>query len=167
MSRLRRPFLTDRFFFVTCNRLSDAADFTSLEFECLSTAIYSARKQHGFLLTAYVFLPDHWHAVIFPRHPLTISKAMEVIKVKSTRSIHIRRGDAGQVWQPRFFDDALRTVEKYHSCLDYIHMNPVRRGLVNTSEDWIWSSIHSYSALGEVKLTIDRVELPTNPQARL
>jgi hypothetical protein len=34
--------------------------------------IAERRAEHQFLLTAWVFLPDPWHAIFYPRHPLTI-----------------------------------------------------------------------------------------------
>ena len=30
------------------------------------------------------------------------------------------------------------------AAIDYIHMNPVRRGLVQQIEDWMWSSARWY-----------------------
>jgi REP element-mobilizing transposase RayT len=58
------------------------------EFACLARVIHERREEHGFLVTAWVLLPDHWHAILFPRHPLTISEVMESIKVSSTRRIN-------------------------------------------------------------------------------
>jgi hypothetical protein len=40
-------------------------------------------------------LPDHWHAILFPPYPLTISRVMEAIKVGSTHRINAGRGGAG------------------------------------------------------------------------
>jgi putative transposase len=92
---------------------------------------------------------------------------MKVIKVKSTRKINTARKESGPFWQTRFFDHALRTVEKYHRCIEYIHLNPVRRGLVQEPENWPWSSIHSYRSSVLPHLPIDTVTLPTDRQARL
>ena len=38
------------------------------------------------------------------------------------------RGTDGELWQPRFFDRALRTVKEYNEKVEYIHLNPVRGG---------------------------------------
>ena len=167
MSRLRRLYVSDRFFFVTCSLSRRRRLLSDEDFGCLAKAIQSARASHHFLLTAWVFLPDHWHAIIFPHHPLTISRVMEVIKVRSTLQTNLRRKQSGQLWQGRFLDHALRTAEKYHACLDYIHHNPVKRSLVKTPEEWAWSSIHSYGGPGPVKLAIDRAQSPLDPKARL
>ena len=76
--------------------------------------IHERREEHGFLLSAWVFLPDHWHAIIYPAYPLTISAVMESIKVGATKRINRSRREAGLLRQPRFFDRALRTVKEYH-----------------------------------------------------
>ena len=41
--------------------------------------------------------------------------------------------EGGVLWQGRFFDRALRTVKEYHEKVEYIHLNPVKRGLVHRS----------------------------------
>ena len=85
MSRLRRLVVSDRYFFVTCNRLQARGRLEDTDFEILARVIDARRAAHGFLLTAWVFLPDHWHAVIDVRYPKTISGALELVKVSSTR----------------------------------------------------------------------------------
>ncbi len=98
MSRLRRMVLSDRFFFVTCRLLPCRGRLGEGEFELLSSVIGERRAEHGFLLTAWVFLPDHWHAIFFPRYPLTISRLMESIKVGSTLRINAMRAERGLLW---------------------------------------------------------------------
>jgi len=66
------------------------------------------------VLTAWVFLPDHGHAIIHPPYPLTISTARESVKTSSMMGDNVRRREAGELWQERFFDRTLRTVREYH-----------------------------------------------------
>ena len=138
------------------------------EFGNLSSAIEDAREEHGFLLTAWVFLPDHWHGIVYPRYPLTISNVLKTIKLRTTSSINGGRSESGPIWQGRFFDRILRTVKEYWETVDYIHMNPVRRGLVSRPEEWCWSSIHSFQKTPyKATLPIDLVNLPSDPTYRL
>ena len=113
MSRLRRLVLSDRYFFITCRLMAKRRILSESEFHRLARSIRASRQKHGFVLTAWVFLPDHGHAIFFPRHPLTISDLMESIKVSSTVRINRSRKERGLLWQPRFFDRALRTVKEY------------------------------------------------------
>ena len=104
--------------------------------------IHERRAEHGFLPTAWVFLPDHWHAIFYPPYPLTLSRVMESIKVGATKIINRSRREAGLLFPPRFFDRALRTVREYHEKVEYIHYNPVKAGRAGRPEDWPWSSVH-------------------------
>ena len=168
MSRLRRLVLSDRFFFITCRVLRWRGPLEQSEYQCLARVVRERREKYQFLLTAWVFLPDHWHAILFPRFPVSISRLMESIKVGSTLRINARRKDSGLFRQPRFFDRALRTVKEYCEKVEYIHLNPVRAGLVKHAEGWPWSSVHDYTgsaqrpAANPSGLSIDRVLLPAD-----
>jgi REP element-mobilizing transposase RayT len=94
MSRLRRLVLSDRFFFLSCRVLPTRRNLSEPEFATLAQVMSERRKQPGFLLTAWVFLPDHWHAIVFPRSPLTNSRVVEAIKVGATLRINRRRDRA-------------------------------------------------------------------------
>ena len=72
MSRLRRLVVSDRFFFISCPLLPRRGRLTESEFERLARVVRERRKKYHFLLTAWVFLPNHWHAIFFPRFPLTL-----------------------------------------------------------------------------------------------
>jgi putative transposase len=170
MSRLRRLVVSDRYFFVTCNLLRARGHLGEEDFEILARVLAARRHEHGFLLTAWVFLPDHWHAILGPRHPLDISRVMEAVKVSSTRQINTRRRETGRLWQGRFFDRTLRRVKEYHETVDYIHWNPVRRGLAAKPQDWRWSSVHEYAGgqpVDGIALAIDRVRLPAEGSAKI
>jgi REP element-mobilizing transposase RayT len=173
MSRLRRLVVSDRWFFVTCRLLPRRRILSAAEFATLAQVIGERRAEHKFLPTAWVFLPDHWHAVFYPRHPLTISLVMEAIKDGATKRINRARREAGRLWQPRFFDRALRTVKEYHEKVEYIHLNPVKAGLVSRAEDWPWSSVNDYTGSVERPvatpsgLEIDRVLLPADEHTRI
>ena len=173
MSRLRRLVLSDRFFFVTCRLARHRQILGRAEFSRLAQVIDSRRQQHHFPLTAWVFLPDHWHAIFFPRYPVTISRVMETIKVSSTRQINRRQGERGLLWQGRFFDRALRTVREYYEKVEYLHLNPVTAGLVSRAEDWPSSSVFDYTESLNAPtrpadiLAIDRLLLPADERARI
>jgi hypothetical protein len=49
-------------------------------FAVLARAFYRARALHPFYLTAWVFLPDHWHCIGAPVYPVTISLATKPVK---------------------------------------------------------------------------------------
>ena len=87
MSPLRRLVASDSWFFITCRVLPWSVILTAAESACLGGVIHERRENHGFLLSAWVFLPNHWHVIFYPRYPLTISRVMESIKAGATMRI--------------------------------------------------------------------------------
>ncbi|TAM80937.1 MAG: hypothetical protein EPN47_13715 [Acidobacteria bacterium] len=173
MSRLRRPFLSDRYFFITVRLLDERARLRDADFQLLALALSRVRRQHPFYLTAWVFLRDHWHAICAPVYPLTISQVVKSIKISSTILINRRRAERGELWQARFFDRALRTVREYNEKVEYIHLNPMKAELVRRAEEWPWSSVREYSgsiqeeATRHPVLPIDRALLPSDERTRI
>jgi REP element-mobilizing transposase RayT len=98
---LRRLVLSDRYFFVTCKVSPERERLSEAEFALLAGSIHSRRRQHQFLRTGWVFLPDHWHAIIMPPYPSTISAVMESIKMSSTRHINKLRDERGSAQKGR------------------------------------------------------------------
>ena len=47
-------------------------------------------------------------------------------------------------WQPRFYDFNVYSSYKVREKLEYVHANPVKRGLVKNPGAWMWSSFLSY-----------------------
>jgi hypothetical protein len=76
MSRLRRPVLSDRWFLITCRVSPRGRHLSDSDFATLAQVIAERRTEHRFLLTTWVFLPDHWHAIFYARHPLTTSRVV-------------------------------------------------------------------------------------------
>ena len=66
MSRLRRLFVSGKIFFITCNLAPTRLPLVDADFTCLADAIRGVRTRRNFLFTGYVFMPDHWHALIAP-----------------------------------------------------------------------------------------------------
>jgi putative transposase len=59
-------------------------------------------------------------------------------------------------WQPGGgYDRNITSTEALRAVIEYIHANPVRRGLVARAEDWEWSSARWYAGLRPAKLQMD------------
>ena len=63
-----------------------------------------------------------------------------------------------QFWQKRFYDFNVYSESKRQEKLEYMHRNPVTRGLVKDPKDWVWSSYSSYSGRGTPLMEIDMAE---------
>lgn len=103
--------------------------------------------EHGKRIELYaaVVMPDHVHLLFKPLRdadgwPHPLHKIMKLIKGTSARDINKLIGTNGPVWQDESFDHVLRSEESLQGKTEYIRMNPVRRGLVQTPEQykWLW-----------------------------
>jgi len=110
----------------------------------------------GFLLCGYVLMPDHWHALISTDYPLTISRVIQNIKWISARSLNGGRRASGPVWQHQFWDRFVRHEKEFAARFDYMHLNPVKKGLVSKPEQWRWSSYNNFAL---EKVTVRRCPL--------
>lgn len=128
----------------------------------LRTAIQSVRLAHPFEITAIVLLPDHLHAVLeLPPGSTDYSTRWRLIKSHFTRVWRESGGAEGGVsqgrqlkgergiWQRRFYEHTYRDENGLRRCVDYIHVNPLKHGLVKKVSEWPWSSFHRYVRLGE------------------
>ena len=114
------------------------------------------RKKYQFVVAGYVVMPEHIHLLIGEPKVGTPPVVMQVLKQRmSLRCRQKRRRPKYQLdllsddlppafWQPRSYDFNVGTKKKYKEKLNYIHFNPVKRGLVSSPELWRWSSFRHY-----------------------
>lgn len=133
------------------------------------------RTEYEFLLAGYVLMPNHVHLLMSEPNKRTPSTVLQMLKQRVSRkmresearmprterrlnfpeSIH----ELPQFWQPRFYDFNVYSHKKMREKLEYMHANPVTRGLVEHPKDWPWSSFLFYATGEQGLLTIDIVDL--------
>ena len=123
----------------------------------LRQAVATVKKSHPFIIHAWVVLPDHLHCVIeLPAEDLDFATRWMLIKLLFSRSLskteyrsdirksRIERG----IWQRRYWEHLIRNETDYAAHVDYVHINPVKHGLVKRAADWPYSTIHQYIKTG-------------------
>jgi putative transposase len=103
---------------------------------------------------------------LLPEECTSVSDVLRRVKIAAYQRIRKERRSHGPMWQSRFYDHILRTRNEFDNALEYIHQNPVRRGLVEDALDWAWSSAAWY-AKRTGPIEIDDVRVPLNPLDRL
>ena len=122
-----------------------ARRFSRQNIRSSSPAFEESRHKLSFRLHGYVLMPNHWHVLIAVEHPLTISRAVQDIKWIAARRVGRDRGVSGSFWQHQFWDRFVRNGKEFGERLAYMHLNPVRKTLVERPEDWAWSSYNNFS----------------------
>jgi len=122
------------------------------------------RGEYEFLLVGYVVMPEHVHLLISEPRKGTPSTVLQMLKQRVSKKLRKkqRKISTGQLrlafpepvddprsfWQARFYDFNVYTNRKKREKLEYMHRNPLTRGLVKHPKDWPWSGWPFY-VMGE------------------
>ncbi len=141
-----------------------------------------ARRRWAFDLWAYVLMPEHVHLLICPAAPAKVGMLVGRLKEEVARKaigflrtnashwlsrLAVREGNRlrHRFWQPGGgYDRNVTDPTTAHRMIEYIHANPVRRGLVARPEDWEWSSARWYAGIRPVPIEIDPTIPPCDEQ---
>jgi len=83
-------------------------------------------------------MPDHFHVLITPT--ITLERALQLIKGGFSFRATKELGFGGEIWQTSFYDRRVRDIKEYYAFREYIHLNPVKRGLASLPEEYLFSS---------------------------
>jgi putative transposase len=123
----------------------------------LLDVLLSYRSQEKYLLHEFVLMPDHFHLLITPL--LRLERALQLIKGGFSFRAKREIGFQGEIWEKSFHDRRVRDWEEFSAFRQYIHRNPVKRGLAPAPEEYPHSS-----ARGD--LTLDAVPQRLKPSNR-
>jgi putative transposase len=143
--------------------------------EWFCQALDEACTEFAYQLWAYVVMPEHVHVLVYSGDaPEQMSAFLQAVKEPVARkairylkehapewlarvTMHEGRRVRRRFWQPGGgYDRNITSTEALRAVIEYIHANPVRRGLVARAEDWEWSSARWYAGLRPVKLEMDK-----------
>lgn len=116
------------------------------------------KERYGYLLHAYALMDNHYH--LFIETPkANLSQIMQNINTSYTVYVNKRHKRYGHLFQGRF-KGIIVDKDTYLMVLTrYIHLNPVRAGIVKRPEDYRWTSYMEYIGAGKEKeLLVDITE---------
>ena len=96
-------------------------------------------------LHAYCFMTNHIHAVIQVAQ-VPLGRLMLRIAGRYARTVQAAMRTTGHLFEKRYHPVIVDADEYLLQLLRYIHLNPVRAGMVASPDDHPWSSHHVYSA---------------------
>jgi putative transposase len=138
-------------------------------------AMEDTRRTLDVAIWAYVIMPEHVHVLLYPRRSTyEMRRILVALKrpVSDAARDHLERSESSvwrerltvrypsrtvfRFWQPGGgFDRNIFRVKTVPAVIEYIHNNPVRRGLVNDPLDWAWSSARYWDGRKDVPIKLD------------
>ena len=158
MPEYRRARVPGGTYFFTVNLL-ERHDNNALvrEIDLLRKVVKRVRELHPFHIDAWVVLPEHMHAVwTLPESDSDYSLRWRLIRSLFSKAlpreeyrsdVRLARGERG-IWQRRYWEHLIRDEIDFAQHVDYVHINPVKHGLVSCAADWPYSTFHRYVRSG-------------------
>lgn len=129
--------------------------------QAMRKAVKQIRKDYPFEIIAWVTLPDHIHAICtMPIDDCDYGKRWGLIKRYVSKQCseyeaplemlslsNIKRDEKG-IWQRRFWAHEIKNDIDLEKHINYIHFNPVKHGIVDSVNDWHYSTFHKYHSAG-------------------
>ena len=169
-------FNDNALYFVTSTTLEWVSVFTNEKYyNILIKTIKFYQTKNKLEIFAYVILPNHFHLIIRSNE---LIDSMKLIKMYSAREIikqlleekknHIlkifqsnkksyKTRSNYQVWQEGYKPKEILSDKILRQKFDYIHYNPVKKGLVSEPADWKYSSAGFYEKGVEGVVKLDMI----------
>lgn len=139
MPRPPRPHYPGAVFHVMARGNAGSLIFESEEeFERFPKLIADIRDACFFRLFAFCLMGNHFHLLIQVLET-SISKIMHRLLSIYSKRFNVARSRRGHVFQGRFLSKSVMDDAYLIHLLRYIHLNPVKAGLVDRPEQWPWS----------------------------
>jgi len=99
--------------------------------------------KHPVRLLSYCVLFNHWHLVVGPVDPPSLSRLMHWVTFTHATRWHRHRSSVGQgpVYQGRFKSIPIAAADSLLRACRYVERNALRAGLVRRAQDWPWCSL--------------------------
>ncbi len=115
------------------------------------------RYMLNYKIFGYLIMPESFYVIVQPGKMFSISKIMKLIKGNFARKYNEVKKREGTVWSQSFDAELIENMSQLKEHLNYIHMQPVNRGLAKDPGEYEFSSYNNYSRARRttIQLVID------------
>ncbi len=121
-----------------CNRERIFAD--SVNYEFLLRRAKTLLADYPLRVIAYCLMPNHYHFLFCPEADGTLSRFVQRLFNSYTQAFNKQQDRSGTLFEGRARSVLVDTDEYALHLCRYIHLNPVRAGLVTHPGDWPYSN---------------------------
>ena len=100
-------------------------------------------EKYSLEIWAYCLMSNHVHFVCVPRKDDSLARTLNTLHMRYSQYYNRKKGITGHLWQGRFYSCILDERHLY-AAVRYVENNPIRAGLVQTPEDYPWSSARGH-----------------------
>lgn len=109
-------------------------------------------QKYGVTVIAYCLMPNHYHFLLRQETEEPLSKFMQVLFNTYVQALNLQQERTGTLFEGRFKHKCVDKWEYLMVLCRYIHLNPVKAGLVACPEDWVYSNYQEWVGLRDDEL---------------
>lgn len=139
--RLQAP---DCLYHITCRGNDRRKIFLNeADFKKFIEYLKKAKERFKFHLYAYCLMSNHCH-LLLEITEANLSRIMQYLNASYTIYYNIKHKHCGHLFQGRFKSILVEADSYFAELTRYIHLNPLRAGMVDNPEKYPWSSYKAY-----------------------
>ncbi|RDW18806.1 transposase [Oceanobacillus arenosus] len=163
MARKRRIWLPDTFYhIISRGNRRDAIFREEVDYNMFLHFLHQVKQKIPFELASYCLMTNHFHLQMRSLDQ-SISKIMSLLNKRYADYFNNKHGVTGHVFEKRFFDERILTSLSMLKVSRYIHLNPVKAGMVRDPENYQWSSYRQYYHVSDSSLLNPNIVLDSFP----
>jgi putative transposase len=111
-------------------------------------------QQYSLAIWSYCLMTNHVHLVAEPASERSTRNVLGRLEADYARYLNVRRRTSGHLWQARFYSVPMDFSHCWRA-IAYVERNPVRAGIVETAEEYRWSSAAPRIGVREAPVWLD------------
>ena len=125
--------------------------------DLLLSVIRENRAKERLPVHEFVFMRDHVHFIVTPAPLVSVEKAMQYIKGGFSYRAKKENLSNGGIWEKGYNERRIKDADEYATHVNYVWMNPVKAGLVERPEEFLYSSARLRRELDPAPLQYQRM----------
>ena len=145
ISRIARKYLENSFFHVIVQGINKEYIFQEEKYKnTYLKEINKFSKELNINIIAYCIMDNHAHFLIKTNNMENLSKLMQKVNSKYAKYYNYINDRVGYVFRDRFLSETIDNKRYFIQCIKYIHLNPVKAGIVSSSKNYKYSSYTNF-----------------------
>ncbi len=167
----------DSLYFLTLNVIKKIPVFTNSSYMNIILENFTFYRENQHLrIFSFVIMDNHIHLIA--SHQDDLSKIIQnyksytakkllhrlqsdnrdwILKLMSEFKPDYKQESTYQFWEEGNHPKQIQNMKMFNQKVEYMHYNPVRRGLVSNEEDWVYSSARNFLGLESI-IQVDELE---------
>lgn len=115
--------------------------FDDSDYRAYIELIKELKVTAGVDIWAYCLMPNHVHLIAIPAAKRGLARLFGTAHHRYAMRVNAIHDWHGHLWQERFYSVVMDETHTL-AAMRYVEMNPVRAGLCERPDEWMWSSVH-------------------------